>query len=72
MLALLDHLLDLGGSYGHPEAGEPIQYDELHIEHDQGTVEIVVYNRAVLLFTTESEAVADSQVCCRVEDLAGC
>jgi len=36
---------------------EPSQYDELRIEHDQGVVEIVVYKRAVLLFTTDSEAV---------------
>jgi len=28
-------------------AGDPIQYDELRIEHDQGDVEIIVYNRAV-------------------------
>jgi len=27
------------------------------IEHDQGPVEIVVYDRAILLFTTDSEAV---------------
>ena len=45
VLALLDqHLLDLGGTYGGPEAGEPIQYDHLRIEHDEGTVEIVVYD----------------------------
>ena len=73
MLALLDrHLLDLGGTYGRPEAGDPIQYDELRIEHDQGGVEIVVYNRAILLFTTDSEAVRRiHQVCCRLDDLAG-
>src|SRR6266576_2095825 len=35
MLALLDHLLDLGGTYGDPEAGDPVQYDELRMEHDQ-------------------------------------
>ena len=29
VLALLDHhLLDLGGTYGVPEVGDPIQYDE--------------------------------------------
>ena len=51
MLALLDHhVLDLGGTYGDPEAGDPIQYDELRIEHDEGDVEIVVHNRAILLF----------------------
>ena len=54
-LALLDqHLLDLGGTYGDPEAGDPIQYDDLRI---QGDVEIVVYNRPILVFTTDSEAV---------------
>jgi hypothetical protein len=58
VVALVDaHLLDLGGTYGHPEMGGPIQYDELRIKHDQGEVEIVVYNRAILLFMTESEAV---------------
>ena len=35
---------------------EPSQYDALRIEHDQGDVEIVVYNRAILLFTTDSGA----------------
>jgi len=35
VLALFDHhLLDLGGTYGDPEAGEPIQHDELRIERD--------------------------------------
>jgi hypothetical protein len=73
VVALVDaHLLDLGGSYGVPEAGDPIQYDELHIEHDQGEVEIVVYNRAILLFMTDSEAVKwIHQVCCRLDDIAG-
>lgn len=73
MLALLDqYLLDLGGTYGDPEAGDPIQYDELVIEHDQGAVEIGVYNRAILLFTTDSEAVRRiHQVCGRLDDLAG-
>jgi len=72
VLALLDHhLLDLGGSYGDPEAGEPMQYDELRIEHVEGDVEIVVYNRAILLFMTDSEAVRRiHQVCCRLDDLA--
>ncbi len=40
------HVVDFLGTYGVPSAGEPIQYDALRIEHDQGDVEIVVYNRA--------------------------
>ena len=50
----------------------PIQYDELRIEHDEGDVEIVVYNWAIMLFTTDSEAVRwIHQACCRLDDLAG-
>jgi len=49
---------------------EPSQYDELRIEHDEGAVEIVVYNRAILLFMTDSEPVKRiHQVCCRLDDL---
>ena len=56
VLALLDHhLVNFGGTYGDPHAGDPIQYDELRIEHDQGDVEIVVYNRAIRLFSADSE-----------------
>jgi len=34
-------------------------------------VEIVVYNRAILLFMTDSEAVTRiHQVCCRLDDIA--
>ena len=60
---------DLGGTYGVPEAGDPIQYDELRIEHDQGDVEIVVYNRAILLFMTDSEPVRRVHEAC-LDDLA--
>ena len=72
VVALVDaHLLDLGGTYGDPSVGDPIQYDELRIEHDQGAVEIIVYNRAILLFTADSEAVRRiHQVCRRLDDLA--
>ena len=37
-----------------------MQYDERRIEHEEGTVEIVVYNRAILLFVTDSGSAADS------------
>ena len=71
VLALLDHHLARGGTYADPNAGDPIQYDELHVEHDEGDVEVVVYNRAILLFTTDSEAVRRiHQVCSRLHDIA--
>ena len=70
--ARLDRFLDLGGTYGDPEAGDPIQYDGLRIEHGQRDVEIVVYNRAILLFFSDSEAVRRiHHVCCRLDDIAG-
>jgi len=63
--------MDSLGTNGDPNAGDAIQYDELRIEHDQGEVELVVYNRAILPFTTDSEAVKRiHQVCCRLDDLA--
>ena len=68
----LTRLLDLAGIYGDPEAGDPIQYDQLRIEHDQGAVEIVVFHPAILLFTTDSEAVRRiHEGCCRLDDIAG-
>jgi len=59
---------------GDPEAGDPIQYDHIRVEHEQGAVEITVHNRAILLFTTDREAVRRiHQVCCRLDDIAtGC
>ena len=61
VLALLDHhLLDLGGTYGDPQAGDPIHYDELRIEHDQGDVVRNQHGR-------RNEAVASR----RVSEVAG-
>jgi len=73
VLALLDHhLLGLGGTYGNPNAGDPLQYDELRIEHNEGDVEIVGYNQAIMLFVTDTKSVRRiHQVCCRLEDYAG-
>ena len=71
VLEFVEPLLDLRGTYGDPDAGDPIQYDHLLIEHDQGEVETVVYNRAIPLFATDREAVRRiQQVCCRLDDIA--
>ena len=43
---------------------------ELRIEHDGNEVEIVVYNRAILLFTTEAVR-RIHRVCRRLDDIAG-
>jgi hypothetical protein len=44
-LTLALHHRDPAGTYGDAQAGDPIQYDEFRIEHDQGDREIV-YNGA--------------------------
>jgi len=36
-----------------------LQYDALRIEHDLRAVEIVVSNRAIRVFTTDSEALRE-------------
>src|SRR5438128_1123376 len=59
------------GSARNGSNDSPIQHDELQIEHNQGDVEIVVYNGAIRLFTTDSEVVRRiHQVCCQLEDIA--
>lgn len=61
MLALLDHhLLDLAGTYGDAQAGDPIQYDALRVEHDEGDVVRNQHGR-------RNEAVASR----RVSEVAG-
>ena len=52
------------------ERGGPHPVRRATIEHDQGDVEIVVYNRAILV-RTDSEAVRRlHRVCCRLDDIA--
>lgn len=46
-------LLSLDGTHGDPDVGEPIQYDEIRIEHDRGTAVVTVFNRAIMLFKTD-------------------
>ncbi len=61
VIALVDaHLLDLGRTYGRPEAGDLIQHAELRIEDDQG---VVVRNQ----HGRRNEAVASR----RVSEVAG-
>ena len=58
-------LLSLDGEYGIPDAGEPIQYDHLVVETDQKTVDIKVYNRAIMLFCSDDDIYKRiHRVCC--------
>ena len=56
LVAIHDNrLLDTAGEYGDPRVGDPIQFDELLIEHAAGTVTIRVFNRAIMLLHTNDE-----------------
>jgi hypothetical protein len=35
--------------------GDPLEYDELTIEHAGGTTRIALYNRGIMLLTTNDE-----------------
>ena len=50
-----NRLLDAGGTYGDPEAGKPMQYDHLEIDHSNGRLEITFYNRGISLLSGDDE-----------------
>ena len=62
-------LLSGAGIYGEKGVGDPVQYDYLKIEYEGGTVEITVYNRAIMLFMTDDEIYRRiHRLCCRIDD----
>ena len=52
-----EDLLRLGGVYGDPSWGEPIECDILRVEHAGGCTEIQVFNRSIQLFHADSEVI---------------
>lgn len=47
-----ENVVELGGVHGDPHAGDPLEVDDLHLEHDCGpSLEIRVLNRAIAFFT---------------------
>jgi hypothetical protein len=50
-----DDYLSLKSSYGDPSWGEPIQYDRIEIKTTAGTKTLEIFNRAILLFTQNTE-----------------
>lgn len=54
----------LGGVHGDPSWGEPIQFDRLVIERTRRTTDIRVYNRAIQLFTKDSETIRRIHLLC--------
>lgn len=65
-----NELLGATGDYGDPMVGDPLQYDELLIEHAGGTTSIALYNRAIMLFSTDEELYKQiHRVCCAIEEV---
>ncbi len=63
-----NELLGAAGTYGDPLVGDPLQYDELVIEHAGGTTKITLYNRAIILFSTDEEFYKQvHRVCCAID-----
>ncbi len=61
----VDVTFSLSGS-----VGDPLQYDELVIEHAGGTTRIALHNRAIMLFTTDEQIYRQvHRVCCLIEDV---
>jgi len=52
-----EDILNLGGTYGDKDAGDPVEYDHLRLVLTDDVVEIVVYNRGITLYTTDDEKV---------------
>jgi hypothetical protein len=50
-----NQLLEASGEYGDPLVGDPLEYDELTIEHAGGTTRIGLFNCGIMLLTTNEE-----------------
>ena len=52
-----ENVLNLGGVYGNKNAGDPVEYDNLKLVLTDDTVEITVFNRGIMLFTSDDERI---------------
>lgn len=63
-----EDILNLGVVYGDESAGDPVEYDHLRLVLTDDTVEITVFNRGIMLFTTDDERVRRiHRVLCNLE-----
>ena len=63
-----NELQGANGMYGDPTIGDPLQIDQLDIEHPGEPTRITLYNRAIMLFTTnEKFYVQVHRVCCAID-----
>jgi hypothetical protein len=52
-----ERLEELAGEWGEPDAGEPIEYEQLHVAYERGAFELTLFNRGILLIFSDDERV---------------
>jgi hypothetical protein len=67
-----ERILELGGVYGDPDAGDPVEYDHLKLVIPEGVVEIEFFNRGITLFMTDDERFRRiHRVLCKLDRIIG-
>jgi len=67
-----ENLLKLGGVYGDKRAGDPVEYDGLKLVLSDDTVEIIVFNRGIMLFMSDDERMRRiHRVLCKLDKAGG-
>ena len=62
-------LLELEGRYGDPRVSSPVEYDHLVVETPDREIEIEVFNRGILLYTTGDQTLRRiDRVLCAILD----
>ena len=52
-----ERLEELAGEWGGPDAGEPIEYERLHVAYERGAFEITLFNRGIMLIFCDDERI---------------
>jgi hypothetical protein len=52
-----ERLEELAGEWGERDAGEPIEYEQLHVAYERGAFELTLFNRGILLIFSDDERV---------------
>lgn len=67
-----EDLLNLGGTCGDENAGDPLEYDHLKMVLADNTAEITVFNRGITLFLSDDERVRRiHRVLCKLDGPGG-
>jgi hypothetical protein len=52
-----ERLEEVAGEWGEPDAGEPIEYEQLHVAYERGAFELTLFSRGILLLFSDDERV---------------